>query len=145
MPRNRASISGEPRPHVLVHEVGAHQPHAAVDVVADAARRNHAPFGRIGGRHAADAEAVAPVDVGHGEAGHLDARQEGDVGHLLGGLIGANLLDQPLVGEDAAFDLHADLVALRNPPAGFVDPFERAAVALLGHGKSRLFKCSRAV
>ena len=91
------------------------------------------PFGRIGGRHAADAEAVAPVDVGHGQAGHLDARQKGDVGHLFRRLVVADLLDQPLVGEDSPFDPHPDLVALRNPPAALVDLFERSAVALFRH------------
>ena len=98
MPRYRASIKrAEPRLNLLVHEVGAHQPDAAVDVVADAARRNDAAFGRIGGRNAADAEAVSPVDVGHGEAGHLNARQKRHVGHLLRRLIAANLLEQTLV------------------------------------------------
>ena len=124
----------QPRLNVLVGEVGAHQPHAAVDVVADPARRNHAALGRIGGRHAADAEAVAPVDVGHGQAGHLDARQKGHVGHLFRRLVGANLLDQPLVGEDSPFDLHPDLVALGNPPAALVDLLQRPGVAWFGHG-----------
>ena len=120
----------DPRLTSATREIGAHQPHAAVDVVADAAGRDHAAFGRIGGRDAADAEAVAPVDVGHGQAGHLNARQKGHVGHLLGRLVGADLLDQPLVGEDAAFDLHPHFVALRNPPGALVDLLQRTADSL---------------
>ena len=54
---------------LAVEEVDAHQADAAVDVVADAAGRNDAAFVRIGGADAADAEAVAPVDVRHGQAG----------------------------------------------------------------------------
>ena len=38
------------------------------------------------GGNPADGESIAPVDVGHGQTGHLDPRQVGDVGHLLGGL-----------------------------------------------------------
>ena len=120
-----------PRLDLVQRQVRAHQPHAAIDVVADAAGRDHAPFGRIGRADAADAEAVAPMDVGHGEAGHLDARQKGHVGHLLRGLIVANLLDQPLVGEDPPFDPHADLIALGNPPGALVDLFQRAGVRLV--------------
>ena len=123
----------EARPDVVDHEVGAHQSHAAVDVIAHSARRNHAPFGRIGGRHAANAEAVAPVDVGHGQAGHADARQKGHVGHLLGRLVAANLRNQPLVGEDPPLDSHSHLVALGNPPAALVDLLQRPAVAWFCH------------
>ena len=71
-----------------------HQPHAAIDVVAHTARRDHAPFLRIGCANAADAEAIAPMDIGHREAGILDARQKGDVRHLLRRLILADRLDQ---------------------------------------------------
>ena len=66
------------------------------------------------------------MDVGHGQAGHLNAGQKGDVGHLLRGLIAANLLDQPLVGKDPPFNAHAQLVALRNTPATLVNLLQRA-------------------
>ena len=74
----------EDRLHVGEREVCPYEPHAAVDVVAHAPRRDHAAGGRVGAAHATNAKAVAPVDVGHRQAGGLDARQEGDVGHLLG-------------------------------------------------------------
>ena len=123
----------QPRLNVLAREVGAEQADAAIDVVADAPRRDHAPFRRIGRANAADAEAVSPMDVGHGEAGHLNAGQEGDVGHLLGGLVVANLLDQAVVGEDSPFDLHPRLVVAGNPPGAFVDLLQRAGITLLRH------------
>src|SRR5207244_5635066 len=87
---------------LAVGQVRADQANAAVDVVADAAGGDHATLVRVGGGDAADAEAVPPVDVRHGQAGVLDAGQEGDVGHLVGGLVLAELFDQPLAGEDPA-------------------------------------------
>ncbi len=72
------------RPAVFGGDVGAHQAHAAIDVVPHAAGADYAAFLRVGGRDAANAEAVAPVDIRHGERGADDARQRGDVGDLLG-------------------------------------------------------------
>ena len=74
------------------------------------------------------------MDVGHGQAGHLNAGEEGDVGHLLGGLVVADLLDQAVVGEDPPLDPHPRLVAAGNPPGALVDLFKRAGITLLGHG-----------
>ena len=79
---------------VAPRQVGAQQPHAAVDVVADAAGRDHAPFLGVGRGHSADAEAITPVDVGHGQAGLLDAGQGRHVDDLLGPLVLLDLLDQ---------------------------------------------------
>src|SRR5262249_40912726 len=73
----------QPRLDILVVEVRANEPNAAVDVVADAARRDDATLVRIGRTDAADAEAVAPVDVRHRQAGVLDPRQEGDIRDLV--------------------------------------------------------------
>jgi len=55
-------------------EIGPQQPDAAVDVVTAPSGRDDAPFLRVGGGDSTDAESVAPVDVGHGQAGLLDAR-----------------------------------------------------------------------
>jgi len=55
---------------------------AAIDVVAHAARADHARL-RIHGRHAADRKAIAPVDIGHGNAVAHDAGKVGDVAHLI--------------------------------------------------------------
>src|SRR5207244_10026503 len=50
---------------LAVREARAHEADSAVDVVADAARTDDAAFCWIGRADAADAEAVAPVNVGH--------------------------------------------------------------------------------
>jgi hypothetical protein len=75
-------------------QTGAQQPDAAVDVVADAARRDH-PLVGVHRRHPADREAVAPVDVGHGDRGADDPRQVGDVGHLLEAGVAADVVHHP--------------------------------------------------
>ena len=91
-------------------EVRAQQADTAVDVVADAAGGDDAPFLGVGRRHSADAEAVAPVNIGHGQAGLLDAGQRRHVGDLLGALVALDLLDQRLVREDDAVDAHVSAI-----------------------------------
>ena len=63
----RVERGGEVR-HVLLHigeaHIGREQADAAVDVVADGARRDHAAR-QLGGGDAADRESVPLVDVGH--------------------------------------------------------------------------------
>src|SRR5262249_26340927 len=118
---------------VAIAEVRAHQPDAAVDVVTDSAGRNDAALVRVGGADAADAEAVAPVDVRHGQAGVLDTRQKCNVGHLVRRLVLANLLQQALVGEDESVHAHARLVALWDAPAAVVDLLQRPAKDVLHH------------
>ena len=114
---------------VAPFEVGAQQAHAAVDVISDAARRNDAPFLGVGRSHAADAEAVPPVNVGHGQAGLLDAGQGRHVDHLFGPLVVLDLLDQLVVGEDDAVDPHVSAVALGNPPLTRAGRLERPAIS----------------
>src|SRR5579864_117731 len=124
------------RLHVLVKEIALDEAHAAVDVVAHAAGGDHAAFVGISGAHAADAEAIAPVNIGHGHAGQLDARQKRDVRDLLRRLVLANLLNHSLAGEDQAIHAHALLVLPGNAPATIVDLFERTAVVFLWHDDS---------
>ena len=95
----------EPRPHVFDAEPRAHQPHAAVDVEADAARRDDA-VGLVHGRDAADGKAVAPVDVRHRDAGAHDAGQGRDVGHLLQRLLVTGLLEEARVRVHAPGHAH---------------------------------------
>src|SRR5262249_32481886 len=80
-----------------------------------------------------DAEAVAPVNVRHRQAGMLNARQEGDVGDLLGRLIGADQLDEFFTGEDQPVNAHAMPIPLGDSPEVFVDLFERSAEIALAH------------
>ncbi len=104
------------------------QPHAAVDVVAHPARRDD-PLVGVHRRHSADREAVAPVDVRHGDRGAEDAGQVGDVGDLVEAGVVAQLGHQLVAGVDDAVDAHA--AAARQPPAVVVEAFER------GHGPGR--------
>ena len=119
---------------VSIEKVGTNQAHSAIDVVAHSARRNDAPFARIGGADTADAEAIAPMNVGHGQARVLNARQEGDVGYLLRRLVLLELFEQTLVSENQPVHAHAGLIAFRYSPAAFVHPFERSVIRVLWHG-----------
>ena len=127
----------ELRLDVVVVQVRADQADTAIDVVADATRGDDAAFFGVGRTHAADREPVAPVDVGHGQTGDLDAGERGHVGHLFGGLIAADQVDQFPAGVNQAVDAHGRLVGFRNPPAVVVDAFERSVVGLFGHGGLR--------
>ena len=99
-------------------EVGGQEAHAAVDVVAHAARRDDAVVD-VEGRHAADGEAVAAVDVGHGQGVADDAGQVGHVGHLGEALVAAEgVQDELAVGVDAARHAHAP--GLRELPDDLV-------------------------
>ena len=114
---------------VLPVEFRPQEPDAAIDVVADSPGRDDAPRLGVGRGHPADGEAVAPVDVGHRQAGLLNARQGRDVGHLLRTLVLLDLLDQHLVREDQAIDPHVRAVALRDPPLARPDLFQGARVS----------------
>jgi hypothetical protein len=118
------------RPDLVFGEIGAYQAHTAIDVVSDTARRNYASFVGIRGTHAANTKAVAPVDVGHGQARHLDTWQKCDVGHLFRCLVIADLLNQPVIREDDSIYPHAGFIALGNPPAGFVNSFQWTSIGL---------------
>ena len=119
-----------------IEEVRPHEADAAVDVVADAAGRDDAALGRVGRRDAADAEAVAPVDVRHRQAGALDAGQHRDVRDLVGGLILADRCSSSLsLAKIRPVHAHPGLVALGNADAVRIDPFEGAAIGLLLHGE----------
>ncbi len=91
---------------VIPRQVGTEQPDAAIDVVADAARRDDTPLLRVGRRHAANAKAIAPVNIGHGQACLLNARQGRHVDYLLGPLVLLDLLDERIVGKDEPIDAH---------------------------------------
>ena len=88
-------------------QVGGDQAHPATDVEADPTRRDHAATFDGGGRHPADREPIAPVDVGHGEGGLDDARQVGDVRHLGRRLVLADHLHQGIGGEDDPGYVHS--------------------------------------
>src|SRR5262249_16759615 len=94
-------------------------------------------------RNAADAKSVAPMNVGHRQAGVLNARQERDVGNLLGRLILADQLDHFVVGIDQSIDAHAGLVTLGDPPAEIVHSLQWAIEGVFDHDHVLSFKYLR--
>src|SRR5262249_27070704 len=119
--------------HILKPKVRANDAHAAVNVVAHAARRNHTPFARIRRCHAANREAITPMNVRHRQARLLNTRQRRYIRHLLGRLIASNLIDQVLIGVDYAVHAHARFVRLGNLPLAWTDLFEWSGVGLFDH------------
>src|SRR5579859_3854661 len=114
------------RLNITIEKIGTNQSDAAIYIVADSARRNHSIFGWIGRGDTTYAEAVAPVNIRHRQAGRLNARQEGDIRHLLRRLVITKLCDGGFVREDNPIDLHARLVALRDSPTTFVHALQWA-------------------
>ncbi|OPZ95647.1 MAG: hypothetical protein BWY71_02169 [Planctomycetes bacterium ADurb.Bin412] len=73
---------GQMGPDFLQRQIGADQAHAAIDVKADSARRNHPLLG-IDSSHPPYRKTVAPVAVGHAKRMTHNAGQSGNIGHLL--------------------------------------------------------------
>ena len=105
-------------------EVAAQETDAAVDVEADPAGADH-PVVQARRRHAADGEAVAPVDVGHRQRRPHDPRQGRHVGDLGERRVVAERRHQALVGVDDPVDAHPGALVARDPPAVRVEPLER--------------------
>ena len=70
------------RLHIFQTEIAAEQAHAAIDVVADTARRDDTGFD-VGCSHSSDGKTITPVDVRHTEGHVEDAGEIGYVLHLL--------------------------------------------------------------
>ncbi len=108
-------------PDVLLAKVRRQQAAAAVDVVADAPRRNDTVFQGEGG-DAADREPISPVHIRHRGRIFHDPRQMGDVRHLPGTLVLSHALHETLAGIDDSRHAHPPLG--RDPPAAVVDFFQ---------------------
>ena len=117
----RVRDAREVRPEIVRGERGAQQAHAAVDVEADAAGRDRALL-RVDRGHAADREAVAPVDVRHGERAADDPGQVGHVRELRERRIVPQLRHELLARVDPAGHAHAALA--RDLPDVVADPLE---------------------
>ena len=76
----------------------------------DTAGADGSACGRVGRCHPADAEAVAPVDVGHSQRGPDDTGQTGDVSHLLGRFVLLDPFNQNVVRVDNPVNVHAGFV-----------------------------------
>ena len=104
----------------LRHELMAD---AAADIVADDPGGDD-PLRGVEGGHAPDRGAVAPMGVRHGQGVADDARQGGDVHHLLGHPLRFDLGDERLGGEDPPGDAHGALS--RDLEAEIVDLLDHA-------------------
>ena len=133
----RSGELGDAVLEILGEEIGVEKSDAAVDVVADTARGDDAVLVGVGGSDTADAESVAPVDVGHGEGGRLDAGQKSDVSDLFGGAVGEDAGQESGVGEDDSVDTHAGLVAAGDTVTVGVDLLD-GSVPVVGHVGLRL-------
>ena len=96
----------QPRLDLLACEPRRHQPHAAVDVVADTAGRDDSLL-EIKRRDATDREAVTPMDIWHRERRGDDAGQVRDVGGLLRCFVANDLRDHLLGRVNARRHTHA--------------------------------------
>src|SRR2546422_4518034 len=74
--------------------------------------------------NATHGKAIAPVNIRHGKRIFDDARQRGNVGHLLQRLLLGNLAQHSFVGEDEPGHAHAGLVGRWNLPTIVVDLFQ---------------------
>jgi hypothetical protein len=89
-------------------QVRPDEPHTARDVESDAPRGNHTVVFGIHRRHAADREAIPPMDVRHGERSGHDAGERGHVRHLLDRAVLDGLRHEVLRGEHDARNPHPE-------------------------------------
>ena len=95
----------DPSAELACVERQCQQPHPAVDVVPDAARRDHA-VGELGRGDPTDRKAVSLMDVGHRERRIDDPGERGDVLQLLQRPVAPDRLEQHVVGEHPRGDAH---------------------------------------
>jgi hypothetical protein len=99
--------------------------HAARNVEAHAARRDHAAVVGIEGRNPADRKAVAPVSVGHDVGRGDDARQRRYVCRLVVNLV-IHAADEVFIGVDDR--RHAHRPARLDAPGHCVDACETCGI-----------------
>ncbi len=107
---------------IALVEIRRQQPNTTADVESHSTRGDNPTFGNGGCCYPADGKAVAPVDVGHSEAGFNDARKVSDIGHLFGGSVSPDLAHQFLGSEDPS--RHAHSVGRRKLIEGLADTLE---------------------
>jgi hypothetical protein len=91
------------------------EPHAAIDVVADAARRNHS-VGRARGHDTSDGKSISLVDIGHCEGGFLHTWERRGVDQLVQGALLDEMPDHRLAGIEPCSDAHIIAEAARDLP-----------------------------
>ncbi len=87
------------RAHLTDWQISGHQTDAAVDIVSHTSGGDDTVFG-VHCRHAADGEAVAPVNIRHGEGIVYDAGKVSDVPHLVNARIAFDVLYKFAAGVD---------------------------------------------
>ena len=93
--------TGQAVRQVFRRQAGLHRHHAAADVDTDGGRDD----GALGGDHAADGGALAPVHVGHGRDVTVNEGQPGDIDELLArGVLDRDALGPGLDDRGAGFD-----------------------------------------
>ena len=97
------------------------QPHAAVDVVPDAAGGDD-PMRDFGGSHSPDRESITLVHIRHDDHGPRQTRESGGIHRLLERFIPGDLLQQGARGEEMHLHAHSRAVGLRELPLGIGDP-----------------------
>src|SRR5262249_5256635 len=91
------------------------QPHAAIDVVANAARRNDS-VGGARGHDTADGKSISLVDIGHCEGGFLHARKGCGVDQLFQGALLEEMLDHLPAGIEPCRHAHVIAETARDLP-----------------------------
>src|SRR4030066_52240 len=97
-------------------QVGAQKPHTTVDVIAHTPGGDH-PVIYPGSRHTAYREAIAPMDIRHGQGASHNTGQESYIGHLVRSLFLPNAPQHLLAGIDKPGNPHPLFIALWNLPA----------------------------
>jgi hypothetical protein len=108
-------------PKLALRQRKREQAHAAVDVVADASRRDDA-VRELARGHAADGEAVALVGIRHRQRRLDDPGQRRDVLGLAERAVALDCLEQLLVGEHARWHAHVRARVRRDLPQHLADP-----------------------
>ena len=122
-PRELVNERLAPLPKLDFRQGQDEQANPAVDVVADAARRDD-PVRQRRRRDPADREPVALVDVGHRERRLDHSRQRRDVRELLQRPVARDRVEQLGVGEDPRRNPHSRAGAGRDLPQRLVQPNE---------------------
>lgn len=105
-----------------IGQVAGQKPHATVDVVPDAAGRDHTVRQRRG-RHAPHRKTVPLVHIRHGDGIARHARQRGRIDQLLHTAVGQRLFEQGTAGINPRRHAHIGTKRLGDLPDILVDLF----------------------
>jgi len=110
-----------------VGDPAGEQSHAAIDVVTDRPGRDHT-IRRPGGRHAANRESVALMDIRHDVDVAYQAWKSRRIDSLIHGLVAQGVFKQRLIGKKADGNAHVLPVRRRDLPYYRSNPGESSFV-----------------